>query len=212
MIRVMIADDHVLVRDSVSRLLSTYPDIDVIDQVGSGAAAIRRAAVGDLDVVLLDVSMPGPGFVEVIEQINEAGDAPRVLVLSGCPEDQFAIRALRAGAAGYFTKDGETGDLAAAIRQVRAGRPYVSEGLAEQLATRIGQPEGTRPDHERLSRREFEVLALFGEGHGTAEIGVQLGLSVKTVSTYRSRLLEKLGLRSTPELIRYAVERRVGRD
>lgn len=204
MIRVLIADDHELVRSALAAMISAKPDLEVVAEVGDGREAVRRVLEGGVDVVLLDLSMPGPGFVPVIERIAAASKAPPVLVLTGYPEEQFAIRALRAGAAGYFTKGSRLSDLIEAIRTVAAGHRFISPSLGEYLAAQLSKGERNE-SQDQLSNREYQVLALFGRGFGATRIAEELGLSVKTVSTYRARLLVKLGAETTAELVRYAI-------
>jgi len=158
-----------------------------------------------VDVVLLDVSMPGSTLVETLKELRARHPSTRVLVLSVHPEDQWALRALRAGAAGYLTKDHSPEQLVEAIRRVARGRKYVSAALAERLADLVDD-DGTRAPHERLSAREFEVLRALGSGLSIKEVAEQLNLSAKTISTYRARLLEKMALKSRADLVRYVVE------
>lgn len=207
MIRVLAVDDHQIVREGVKRLLAESPDIRVIAEARSGAEALARLARETADVVLLDVAMPGTSFVETLRELRERHPKSRVIVLSGHAEEEYAVRALKAGASGYVTKEHSPEELIAAIRKAHAGGTYVSASLAEQLARSVGggvQTDG--PAHEALSDRELEVLRLLGQGRSVKEIAGALDLSSKTVSTYRARMLEKLGLKTTADLIRYAVE------
>lgn len=205
MIRVLAVDDHQIVREGVKRLLAESPDIRVIAEARSGAEALAQLAREPADVVLLDVAMPGTSFVETLRELRERHPKSRVIVLSGHAEEEYAVRALKAGASGYVTKEHSSEELIAAIRKAHAGGTYVSASLAEQLARSVGgRTDG--PAHEALSDRELEVLRLLGQGRSVKEIAGALDLSSKTVSTYRTRMLEKLGLKTTADLIRYAVE------
>lgn len=204
MIRVMIADDHNVVREGLRRVLADYPDIKVVAEASDGDQVIARCRAEKPDVLLLDLSMPGPGFLHVLEHVRAALPGIRVLVLSAHPEEQYARRVLRAGASGYITKNHAPEELMAAIRRVSRGGKYVSEAFAAQLASDLATPKPEGPD--RLSNREYEVLALLGGGMSVKQIAAAMDLSPKTVSTYRTRLLEKLGLKTTAELIRFAVE------
>jgi len=203
-IRLLIADDHPVVRAGLRRILEPEADMEIVAEAATSEEAV--AACGDErpDVVLLDLSMPGPGHIETIQRICALEPAPGVLVLSIHPEDQYALRALRAGAMGYLTKDHPAGELLVAIRRVRGGRRYASDALAERLLSALVDDEQEAP-HERLSEREYQVLLRLGAGDSVSEIAAMLGLSVKTVSTYRGRILEKMGLRSNVDLIRYVV-------
>jgi DNA-binding NarL/FixJ family response regulator len=203
MIRVLIADDHPIVRAGLSGIVADAPDIRVVGDAATGDELLARVAETAADLVLLDVSMPGPGVVSLLEQLRTLHPSVRVLVLSVHPEEQYATRALRAGARGYLTKDHSPAELVAAVRKVHAGGRYVSDTLAERLASELGGD--VRVAHERLSDREFEVLCLLGSGRTVTEIAGLLALSVKTVSTYRTRILAKLPAGSNAELVRYVV-------
>lgn len=210
MIRLLIADDHAIVREGLRRLLGECPDMEVREEASSGDEILSKldALDVDVDVALLDLSMPGPGFFELMRHLRERCPNIAILVLSMQPEDMYAVRALRAGAAGYVTKDHSPNELAKAIRRVASGGRYISAELAESLA--LGH--GLDPDsqgHAQLSNREFQVLCRIGAGDSVKEVAAQLDLSPKTVSTYRSRILEKLSLETTAELIRYAVEHKL---
>lgn len=201
MIRVVIADDHPIVRAGLRGVVADVADIGVVGDVASGDELLARLAATAADVVLLDVSMPGPGIVPLLEQLRLHHASVRVLVLSVHPEEQYAMRALRAGAHGYLTKDHSPAELVAAVRKVGTGGRYVSATLAERLAGELSSGDGV--PHERLSDREFEVLCLLGSGRSVTEVAGLLRLSVKTVSTYRARVLEKLPATTNAELVRY---------
>lgn len=205
MIRVILADDHKMVRTGLRRLLSDFPEISVVDEVTTGDQLLARAARQDVDVAVADVSMPGPGIVDLIRALRTKAPRLKVLVLSMHPEEQYAVRVLRAGASGYLNKEQPGEELAEAIRTANAGRRYVSPALAQALAASLDR-EGTA-SVEDLSDRELEVLRLLGAGKSGKQIAAQLQVSPKTVSTYRARLLEKLNLRTTADLIRFALER-----
>jgi two-component system, NarL family, invasion response regulator UvrY len=205
MIRVFIADDHPIVRTGLSGIVADEADIIVVGEAASGEALLADVGRVSADVVLLDVSMPGPGLVPLLELLRTQHPTVRVLVLSVHPEEQYATRALRAGARGYLTKDHSPTELVAAIRKVHAGGRYISSSLAERLAAELGAGVTEGLPHERLSDREFDVLCLLGSGRSVTEIAQLLSLSVKTVSTYRTRLLAKLPAQSNAELVRYVV-------
>jgi DNA-binding NarL/FixJ family response regulator len=208
MITVLIADDHSLVRDGMRRVLAAEGDIAVVAETESGDAVIAALAVTPADVVLLDIGMPGPPYTRVVREVAARCPGARVIVVSGCDEREFAVPALRAGAAGFVSKGNPPRELVAAVRRAHAGGRYVSDALAQLLAE--GVIESGAPGAGALSQREREVLALFGEGCGLQQIAARLDLSPKTVSTYRARLLEKLDLHSTAELIRFALTHAVG--
>ncbi len=205
MIRLAIADDHPNDRQGLRRIASEGAGISVVGEASTAAELFRLLAGAAVDVVLLDVSMPGSTFVETLKDLREKHPSVKVLVLSVHPEDQWAVRALRAGAAGYLTKDHSPEQLVEAVRRVARGGKYVSEMLAEKLAGLVDNG-GTRWPHERLSDREFEVLRALGSGMAVKDVAEQLNLSAKTISTYRARLLEKMGLKSRADLVRYVVE------
>ncbi len=205
MIRVLLADDHSVVRAGIARILAEAPDVEVVAQVADGHAVVERISGADVDVVVLDIGMPGPGFMHVLAAARHIAKPPAVLVLSVHTEDQFALRALKAGASGYLTKDRSPEELLAAVRRVAGGGRFVSASLAERLAESLGDPT-LSAGHEALSDREFEVMRLLGSGKTVGDVARALSLSPKTVSTYRTRILQKLGLATTAELVRYAVE------
>jgi DNA-binding NarL/FixJ family response regulator len=204
MIRLAIADDHPIVREGLRRIATEDAGISVAGEASTAAELFRLLGAAAVDVVLLDVSMPGATFVETLVELRERHSTVKVLVLSVHPEDQWAMRALRAGAAGYLTKDHSPEQLVQAIRRVARGGKYVSETLAEKLAGLVDNGR-TRAPHELLSDREYEVLCALGSGMTVKDVAEHLRLSAKTVSTYRRRLLEKMGLSSKADLVRYVV-------
>jgi two-component system invasion response regulator UvrY len=204
MIRLAIADDHPIVREGLRRIASDDAGISVTGEAATAAELFRLLAAVAVDVVLLDVSMPGAAFVDTLRELRERHPSVKVLVLSAHPEDQWAMRALRSGAAGYLTKDHSPEQLVQAVRRVARGGKYVSESMAEKLAGMMDDGR-TRAPHERLSDREFEVLRALGSGMMVKDVAAHLRLSAKTVSTYRARLLEKMGLKSKADLVRYVV-------
>ena len=205
MIRIVIADDHALVREGLRRIIEHHSDLAVAAEADTHDDLFHALGKHEVDVVLMDVSMPELGFLEALERIREDWPHIPVLVVSMHPEEQWAIRAFRSGAAGYLTKRHSAEELAEAIRRVHAGGRYVTPALADALAAQlVSGSEGNA--HDALSKREFEVLCMLGSGRMVKRIAADLGLSPKTVSTYRSRILEKLALRSTAEIIRYVVE------
>jgi two-component system, NarL family, invasion response regulator UvrY len=204
MINVIIADDHPIVRAGMKQVLAESADILVAAETGSGEALIREIQKADFDVVLLDITMPGIGGLETLKRIKALKPDLPVLMLSIHSEDQFALRTLRAGAAGYLTKESAPDELVKAIRQVVGKRRYISPDFAEKLATELHQDFNHLP-HERLSDRELQVLCMMAAGKTASGIAAALNLSVKTVSTYRTRLIEKMGLATNAELIGYAI-------
>ena len=202
MIRLVIADDHPIVREGLRRIASEDAGISVVGEASTGTELFRLLGAAAVDVVLLDVSMPGASFIVTLRELRSRHPTVKVLVLSAHPEDQWAARSLQGGASGYLTKDHSPDQLVQAIRRVARGGKYVSESMAERLA---GMVDGgmTRAPHERLSDREFEVLRALGSGMLVKDVAAQLRISAKTVSTYRARLLEKMGLESKADLVRY---------
>ncbi len=203
MIRVFLADDHPVVRKGLQRILEEQPGIAVVGEASDGDAMLAALRSVATDVLLLDVSMPGPGLVPLLQELRAAHASLPVLVLSVHPEDQYALRALRAGARGYLTKDHSPEELVAAVRKVYRGGRYVSATLAERLAAEFDAAGSAKAPHEDLSDREFEVLCLMGSGRSVTEVAATLSLSVKTVSTYRTRLLQKMAASSNADLVRY---------
>ena len=202
-IRVLIADDHPIVRQGLRRIVEADSGLMISGEAGDAEELLRALDAAATDLVLLDVSMPGGPFLETLRAVRERHPTIRVLVLSVHPEDQWAVRALRAGASGYLTKDHSPDQLLEAIRRVYRGGKYVSPTLAEQLATQLDNG-GQRAPHELLSDREFEVMRRLGSGLTVSQIASELTISAKTVSTYRTRILEKMALETNADLVRYA--------
>jgi DNA-binding NarL/FixJ family response regulator len=208
MIRLVIADDHTIVREGLKQLLSQAGDFEVVGEARDGHEALQRVRELDFDVLLLDMSMPGKGGMEVIKQAKAEKPKLRILVLSMHEEHQYAVRAIRSGASGYLTKESASRELAAALRKVAAGGAYITPEVAEQLALGA-MPSTHAAPHTALSDREFQVFRMLAEGQAVSDIAVQLNLSVKTVSTHKARLMQKLGVTTTAELIRYALTHRL---
>ena len=208
MINVIIADDHPVVRAGMKQILLEAGDVLAVAETGSGEELIRRGPENDYDVVLLDITMPGIGGLETLKRLKALKPELPVLMLSVHSEDQFALRTMKAGAAGYLTKESAPAELVRAIRQVVGGRKYISPEFAEKLATELHQGINRLP-HERLSDREMQVLCMMAAGKTASGIAAALNLSVKTVSTYRARIIEKTGMATNAELIAYAVKNNI---
>ncbi|MCO6439047.1 MAG: response regulator transcription factor [Phycisphaerae bacterium] len=205
MIRVVIADDHAIVREGIRRTLADTPDIQVTGEAGDGRALLAALTRNPADVVLLDLAMPGTPGLELLEELRRRNPSLPVLVLSMYPAEQYAVRAIQAGAAGYINKASPPSELLAALRAVAVGHRYISPDVAESLAMHLDRSAARNP-HNGLSNREYEVMCLIARGRSASEIADSLGLSVKTVSTYRRRILEKLNLIQNAEITRYAIE------
>jgi two-component system invasion response regulator UvrY len=203
MIRVLVADDHSIFRIGLKRALEAAPDMVIAAEAATGEETVVKARESHPDVVLLDVSMPGRGGVETVQELKRANPRMRVLMLTMHPEDQYAVLCLKLGADGYITKDAPPEILLTAIRKVASGRKYVSADLAERLASDLSST-GDRPAHELLSSREFEVMRKIAAGRTAGEIAAELHLSVKTVSTYRTRVLQKMNLKTNADIMHYA--------
>lgn len=203
MIRLLVADDHPIVRQGIKNMILENSDMHIAAEAADGHAVLELVGTTPVDAVLLDISMPGPGFPEVLRAIRERHPGLPILVLSVYAERDHGVRSIRLGAAGFLQKDCPPEELATAIRRVASGRRYISESLAEQLAAVVGADQ--RPKHEALSERELRVLCMAASGLSVKQIAIDLGLSPKTVSTFRSRILKKLGVASHAEAMRYAL-------
>ncbi|GAA5181701.1 response regulator transcription factor RqpR [Niveibacterium umoris] len=203
-IRVLIADDHAIVRQGLRAILSDTSDMVVAGEAENGIRALQLLRDGSWDVVLMDVNMPDRNGIDTLKLVKKEFPKLPVLMLSMHPEEQYAVRALKAGASGYLSKQSAPEQLVLAIRQVASGKKYVSAEVAEQLATAI--TEDDRAPHERLSDREYQTLCMIASGKTLTQIGEELNLSVKTVSVYRARLLEKMKLKNNAELTHYGLK------
>lgn len=205
MIRILIADDHFIVREGLKQIVSEMSDMVVLDEARDGQEALAKALAKDFEIVVLDISMPLKSGLDVLKELKEKKPSTNVLVLSVHPEEHYAVRVLKAGASGYLTKESAPDELVMAIRKISQGRKYITVSLAEKLAGEIEKPADA-PLHSVLSEREFRVLCMIAAGRSIKEISEELFLSIKTVSTYRSRILKKMGFRNNSELIRYCIE------
>ena len=211
MIRIVVADDHTIVREGLKQLLSAAGDLQVVGEAQDGHQVMERVRTLDFDLLLLDMSMPGKSGIELIKQVRGEKPRLRILILSMHEEHQYAVRAVRAGASGYLTKESASKQLVEAIRKVAGGGAFISAEVAQQLALGA-MPDATHAPHETLSDREFQVFRLLAEGLSVTDIGQRLNLSVKTVSTHKSNLMQKMGMESNADLIRYAIARRLVDD
>ena len=204
-IRVFIADDHAIVREGLKQILAESPDIIVAGEAENGLDAIKLFRKSKCHIMLLDISMPDRSGIDVLKQVKKENPEIAVLMLSMHREDQYAIRSLKAGAAGYLTKQSAPRELVTAIRQVAAGQKYVSAALAQELASAISDNHETAL-HDTLSDREYQTLTMIASGKTVSVIAEELSLSVKTISEYRSRLLVKMKLKNSAELTHYAIK------
>jgi two-component system, NarL family, invasion response regulator UvrY len=205
MMRILIADDHTVVRKGLKQILLEAFKSAYIEEVGDAEALVKQALRGEWDVVITDLSMPGRSGLDALHQIKQQLPKLPVLILSIHPEEQYAIRVLKAGASGYLSKDMASEELVNAIHRVLLGKKYISPSVAEKLASSLDLDEDRKP-HEQLSDREFDVLKLIATGKSITEIAQMLSLSPTTISTYRTRILTKLGMKTNADLILYALE------
>jgi two-component system invasion response regulator UvrY len=205
MIKVLIADDHTLVRKGLRQLLLESKYVEDVDEAKDSKETIAKATKNKYDVVLLDISFPGRSGIDVLKQLKSLLPRLPALILSMHPEEQYAVRALRAGASGYLTKESAPDELIEAIRKVAGGGMYITSSLAEKLASQFGESSGKLP-HEYLSDREYQIICMIAAGKTMKEIAEALNLSVKTVSTHRARSLRKMNMRNNAQLIHYAVK------
>jgi len=205
MIRILIADDHAVVRAGVRQFIAGHDDLSVVAEAATGAEVLDQVRKGELDVVVLDISMPGNSGVDTLRSLKRVRPNLPVLILSGFAENLYAVNLLRAGAAGYVSKDAAATQLVTAIRTVAQGRKYVSPTVAQLLADGLSIKDQDQPVHSQLSQREFQVFCKLAKGEGVSKIAEELFLSVKTVSTYRGRILEKMGMKTNADLTYYAI-------
>jgi len=207
-IRVLLVDDHQLVRRGLAQLVHDTPGMEVAGEAGDGEGALDVLRSTQPDVVVLDLSMPGRGGLDVLQELRAQSPGSRVIILTMYPEEQYAIRSFREGAAAYLTKASAPEELIQAIRTVAAGKRYITPSVADRLATWLEDGDQRLP-HESLSSRELQVLMRIGAGKEVKEVAGELNLSIKTVSTYRSRILQKMNLATNAQLIRYAIQHRL---
>jgi two-component system invasion response regulator UvrY len=205
MIKILIADDHAIVREGLKQILSETSDMLVAGEASNGRQCLKLVWEKDLDLVLLDIAMPGRGGMDILKQLKHEKPKLPILMLSMYPEKQYAVRALKAGASGYLTKESAPEELIAAIRKVSQGRKYVSSSLAEKLAVYL-ETDAEKPVHEILSDREYQVMLMIASGKTVKQIADKLSLSVKTISTYRARTLMKMGMKNNAEITYYAIK------
>ena len=208
MIRILIADDHMIIREGMRQIVSDTSDIVIADEAGTGHEVLNKALTNDYDVVVLDITMPGVSGLDVMKQIKRQKPKLPILVLSVHPEEQYALRVLKAGASGYLTKESASDELIAAIRKVSSGKKYITFSLAEKLAVGL-ETDTEKPLHGYLSDREYQVLCMIASGKKIAEIAEKLFLSKNTIRTYRSRILEKMNMKSNNEMTAYAIRHKL---
>jgi two-component system, NarL family, invasion response regulator UvrY len=206
--KILIVDDHEVVREGVKRIFNVEHDTTIFGEASAAADALRLVREQDWDVVVLDLSLGGKSGLELLREMKQIRPKLPVLILSMHTEEQYARRAFKAGAAGYVTKDSPRAELAEAVNSVAAGGKYVTRALAEKLIVDL-ERGSDRPPHETLSDREFEVMRLLASGKTVTEIAVMLSLSDKTISTYRARVLEKIGIQTNADLVRYAIQNKL---
>jgi DNA-binding NarL/FixJ family response regulator len=207
-IRILIADDHPIVREGYKKILSDTADMVVADEAENGQEVLNYIRKKDYDMILLDISMPGRNGLEILKELKSEGSRLPVLILSIYPEEQYAVRAFRAGASGYLTKASAPHELISAIRKISQGGRYISSSLAEKLTYYL-ELDSTKPPHESLSDREYQVMLMIASGKMVSEIAGELFLSVKTISTYRTHILEKMKLKNNAEITIYAVQNKL---
>ena len=208
MMKILVADDHAIVRQGLKQIVADTPDIVVAGEASSGQEVLDKVLRNDYDLVLLDITMPGRSGLDILKELKSQKPEIHVLVLSMHPEEQYAIRVLKAGASGYLTKESAPEELITAIRKVSAGGKYVSSSLGEKLAFYL-TTQAEKQLHQTLSNREYQVMCMIASGKTVKEIAEELFLSVKTVSTYRSRVLEKMKMNSNAKLTHYAIKNRL---
>jgi DNA-binding NarL/FixJ family response regulator len=208
MTKIFIADDHVLIREGLKQILREESDITVVGEAQSAAETLDRIVESDCDILVLDLGLPDRPGLEVLREIKKLLPHLCVLILSMLPEDRFALRALKAGADGYVSKDSAATELVVALRRIAGGRKYVSEDISQDLLEKV-RGEVPLMSHETLSDREFQILRMIGSGKTISDIAVQLILSVSTVNTHRVHILEKMNMHTNAELMRYAIENKL---
>jgi len=208
MIKILIADDHSVVRRGIKQILSEENDIQVLGEASNSDEILEQLYQNEWDILILDLTMPGKNGLDSLIEIKQRKPELKVLILSMHPEEEIAIRALKTGASGYLNKDSMPGELIKAIRKIYSGGKYISGSLAESIVLSLDKHNYKTP-HEELSEREFQVLCLIASGHTLSQIADELSLSVKTISTYRTRILEKMNLKTNVELTHYAIKQKL---
>jgi two-component system invasion response regulator UvrY len=204
-IRILVADDHVVVRKGLVQIVADNPGMEVTGEAATGQETLELARSQQFDVVILDIAMPGRGGLDILRELKAKNPTLKVLVLSMYPEEQYAIRSLRDGASAYLTKGSPPEELVLAIQTVAAGKRYITPSVADRLASYV-EDNSQKSPHETLSDREMQVLVLIGSGRQISDIAEELNLGIKTVSTYRSRILLKMGMETNAQIIRYALQ------
>jgi len=202
--RIIVADDHQLIREGIKRILAGQPDVNAVAEAENAQQVLDLVRSGNWDVVVLDIKLPGKSGLDVLKELKEERPKLPVLILSMYPEEQFAVRVIRAGASGYLSKASAGDELLNALNKVYRGEKYISKEVADILADAIDD-HGDQPSHTLLSDREFEVFRMIGAGKQVGEIAAELSLSVKTVSTYRPHILEKMKFKNNAEIMQYAI-------
>ena len=205
MIRILIADDHSIVRQGLTQILQISGEMEIVASCTNGVDALNWLRGNDCDIALIDISMPGMKGIDLLKQVRKEKPKLPVLILSAYPEDQYAVRLIKAGANGYLNKECAPEEVVAAVQGVLNGHKYITAAVSEMLASEIGMPDGKLP-HEPLSNREYQIFMLFASAKTVAEIADALKLSSKTISTYRSRIMEKMHLQNNAQLMLYAVD------
>jgi len=203
-LKILITDDHKIVRDGLKEILKQVPDIETIEEANDGEEALAHFHRKEFDLILLDISLPDMTGLEVLQTIKKKNPAQKVLILSMHPQEQYALRALKLGASGYLTKGTAAEELITAVKKINSGGKYITTSLAESIALHLDK-DFSKPLHDSLSSREFEIMIKIAAGKPLHEIGSELCISGKTVSTYRSRIMEKMGLKKNAELIQYCI-------
>ncbi len=205
MIKILVVDDHIIVREGLKKILVDTPDMVVADEASNGEEVIKKVGNNDYDLILLDISLPGRNGLDVLKQLKCSKPTVPVLILSIHPEEQYALRSLRAGASGYLTKQSTPDELIDAVRRVADGRKYITSSLAEKLAFEL-EVDARKLPHETLSDREYQVMCMIGSGQTVKEIAKTLSLSIRTISTHRTHILKKMGMKNNAQLTYYAIK------
>lgn len=208
MIKILIADDHAIVREGLKQVLSESPEFSVAGEASNGYEVMEMIRKKSFDLIVLDIALPGRSGLDILKEIKSQKPKLPVLILSMYPEEQYAVRVLKAGASGYLTKESAPNELVNALKQITQGKKYISASLAEKLALDLGV-DTEKPPHENLSDREYEVMRMIASGKRIKEIADELSLSEKTISTYRTRILEKMGMKNNAELTHYAIKNKL---